>query len=105
MKPISAEANKHENKRAKGRQGGAGKAIVLGMRERGDKTKAIHDNVAAGATIYADELRGLFRRWRDDIQTRGKSIAVPKNINGMAHINGHLRCDHTERTGNYEKGL
>ncbi|WOV90601.1 MAG: hypothetical protein R1F54_08715 [Candidatus Zeuxoniibacter abyssi] len=58
MKPISAEANKHENKRAKGRQGGAGKAIVLGMRERGDKTKAIHDNVAAGATIYADELRG-----------------------------------------------
>ena len=41
-----------------GRQGGAGKAIVLGMRERGDKTKAIHDNVAAGATIYADELRG-----------------------------------------------
>ena len=47
------------NKRAKGRQGGAGKAIVLGMRERGDKTKAIHDNVAAGATIYADELRDI----------------------------------------------
>ena len=52
-----SQQTRKQARQRKTRRGG-GKAIVLGMRERGDKTKAIHDNVAAGATIYADELRG-----------------------------------------------
>ena len=34
-----SEKNKHADKRTPGRQGGAGKAAVLGMRERGGRTK------------------------------------------------------------------
>ncbi len=35
------EENKHANKKRKGSQGGSGKAIVLGMRERGGRVKAM----------------------------------------------------------------
>jgi len=66
------EANKHAHKRQPGRQGGAGKATVLGMRERGGRTKAqvvpnstqatlfpaIYKSVEAGSTIYTDEAKG-----------------------------------------------
>jgi transposase-like protein len=66
------EANKHEAKRRPGRQGGAGKTAVLGMRERGGRTKAmpvapvdqrtlefaILDHIEAGSTIHTDENRG-----------------------------------------------
>jgi len=65
------EANKHAHKRQPGRQGGAGKAAVLGMRERGGRTKAtvvpdtgqatlefeIIDSVEPGSTIHTDESR------------------------------------------------
>lgn len=65
------EANKHVGKRQPGRQGGAGKAAVLGMRERGGRTMAtavpntaqatlefeIIDSVEPGATIHTDESR------------------------------------------------
>lgn len=65
------EANKHAHKRTPDRQGGAGKAAVLGMRERGGRTKmqaveranqmtvefAILDGVEAGAAIHTDENR------------------------------------------------
>jgi transposase-like protein len=65
------EANKHAHKRQPGRQGGAGKAAVLGMRERGGRTKmqavsrvnqptvefAILDGVEPGSTIHTDENR------------------------------------------------
>jgi transposase-like protein len=65
------ETNKHEHKRKPGRQGGAGKAAVLGIRERGGRTKmqaikranqptvefAILDNVATGSMIHTDENR------------------------------------------------
>lgn len=66
-----SEKNKHADKRQPGRQGGAGKAAVLGMRERGGRTKmmaveranqvtaefAIIDNIEAGSTINTDENR------------------------------------------------
>ncbi len=75
------DANKHAHLRA-GRRGGKGKTAVLGMRERGGKTRGmviadrtihtiqqkIHANVEVGATIYTDEgvayqdLNGLFFR-------------------------------------------
>jgi transposase-like protein len=70
------EANKHEHKRLHVGGGAGGKAAVLGMRERGGRTRAmpvaktdqatlfpaIYPNVEAGSTIYTDEFhayRGL----------------------------------------------
>lgn len=69
------QKNKHGNKKLKGR-GPVGKTVVLGMRERGGRTKAmpvestshadltreIVDNVEPGSTIHTDEhvsYRGL----------------------------------------------
>jgi transposase-like protein len=66
-----SEKNKHADKRKPGRQGGAGKAAVLGMRERGGRTNlqavkranqmtvefAILDSVEAGSAIHTDENR------------------------------------------------
>lgn len=63
------EGNKHKSKRKGGTQGGAGKAIVVGMLERGGKVRAkvvenrfrkkmepvIHANVEKGAHIITDE--------------------------------------------------
>lgn len=74
------EMNKHERKKLKAGRGSIGKSAVLGMRERGGRTKAmpianadmdtihqaIHANVEIGSTIHSDEasaynnLGGLF---------------------------------------------
>jgi transposase-like protein len=74
------EINKHEGKKLNRGRGSVGKQAVLGMRERGGRTKAmhipnvslpviqqeIHNHVAVGSTIYTDEhgaysdLNGLF---------------------------------------------
>jgi transposase-like protein len=74
------EANRHESKKSGKGQGGAGKAIVLGLRERGGRTvamkvdgrdketlqNAIYDNVEIGSTLMTDEhaayndLNGVF---------------------------------------------
>jgi transposase-like protein len=76
------EANKHKNKKLNAGRGSVGKTAVLGMRERGGRTRAkviadrtlstiqqeIHNTVEVGATIYTDEgpayadLDGLFFR-------------------------------------------
>ncbi len=76
------EANKHERKKLKAGRGGVGKAVVLGMRERGGRVHAmvipdtglgtiqneIHGAVEPGAQLYTDEhgaytdLDGLFFR-------------------------------------------
>ena len=66
------EGNKHASKRAHVGGGASGKVAVLGMRERGGRTKAVRvdrtdgatlefaiiDRVEAGATVYTDEWRG-----------------------------------------------
>ncbi|MBK9216956.1 MAG: IS1595 family transposase [Chloracidobacterium sp.] len=74
------EANKHANMKLNRGRGVVGKQAVLGMRERGGRTKAmhiknaslpiiqqaIHNHVAVGSTIFTDEhgaysdLNGLF---------------------------------------------
>lgn len=74
------ERNKHESDKKKLGRGTIGKSAVLGMRERGGRTKAmpienvsieeiqsaIHANIAVGSTLYTDEhgayndLDGLF---------------------------------------------
>ena len=65
------EANKHQHKRLRAGGGTVGKAAVLGMRERGGRTKAmpitspdkrtlfttIFANVEAGSTLHTDEAR------------------------------------------------
>ena len=70
------ESNRHANKKLRQGRGAVGKAVVLGMRERGGRTKgmtvggtdqatvefAILDQVAPGSTIHTDEgpaYRGL----------------------------------------------
>ncbi len=66
------EANKHESKKLHAGRGTVGKAAVLGMRERGGRTKAtvvsgtdaetlhaeIRSSVEAGATLHTDEHGG-----------------------------------------------
>jgi transposase-like protein len=96
------EANKHESHKLKAGRGAVGKTAVLGMRERGGRTKAmpikstsieeiqqaIHANVEVGSTLYTDEhaayndLDGLFFR-----QERVNHSAN-EYVRGMASTNG-----------------
>lgn len=66
------EANKHEHKKLKAGRGSVGKTVVLGMRERGGRTRAmvipttdvrtlhnaIHANVKPGSMLHTDEHGG-----------------------------------------------
>ena len=66
------ERNKHESKKSHIGRGSIGKTAVLGMRERGGRTKAvvastvdmdslfhaIHENIAPGSMIHTDEHAG-----------------------------------------------
>lgn len=66
------EKNKHESKKQRLGRGTIGKTAVIGMRERGGRTKArtitvpdtknlqaaIHENVEAGSTLHTDEHSG-----------------------------------------------
>jgi transposase-like protein len=66
------EANKHSSKKLRAGRGAVGKVPVLGMRERGGRTKAkpvrgtdarnlqsaIHENVETGSTLHTDEHGG-----------------------------------------------
>ncbi len=74
------EKNKHESKKLKAGRGAVGKTAVLGMREKGGRTKAsvisdasansihraVHSNIKTGSTLHTDEhggyvgLDGLF---------------------------------------------
>ena len=68
------EANKHEHKKLKAGRGPVGKTAVLGMRERGGRTKAVKldgtdaqtiqdiivQNVEVGSTLHTDEA-GAYR--------------------------------------------
>jgi transposase-like protein len=96
------EANKHESKKLKAGRGSVGKTAVLGMRERGGRTKAmpikstsiediqtaIHANIEVGSTLFSDEatgyigLNGLFFR-HESVNHSAKEY-----VNGMASTNG-----------------
>jgi len=66
------EKNKHANKKLRLGRGTVGKTAVVGMRERGGRTKAkavksvdgptlhmmVHENVAPGSVLHTDEHRG-----------------------------------------------
>lgn len=74
------EGNRHADKKVnKGQRGPAGKTAVLGIRERGGKTKAmtisdtnsqalgiaIHNTVEIGSTIHTDEYLGYVNLGKD----------------------------------------
>ena len=96
------ESNKHESKKLNMGRGSVGKTAVLGMRERGGRTKAmpikstsieeiqsaIHANVEVGSTLFTDEhaayndLDGLlFRQER-------VNHSANEYVRGMASTNG-----------------
>ncbi len=66
------EKNRHESKKQKAGRGPVGKVAVIGMRERGGRTKAkvvpvtsaehmqdaVHENVEVGSTLHTDEHAG-----------------------------------------------
>ena len=94
------EENKHANKRRKGSQGGSGKTIILGMRERGGKVKAmpipntttetlgnaIHDNIVRRSVICTDELRGY--HGVGGYTRLSVNHSAKEYVNGMASTNG-----------------
>ncbi len=93
--------NMHKNKRAEKIHGtgGADKAIVFGMVERGGKVRAIHvdkrrkkelqdairENIEAGSAIFTDELRS-YEGISDDYDHAVINHAV-EYVNGNVHTN------------------
>jgi len=95
------EANKHARKKQNIGRGPVGKVAVMGIRERGGRTRAnvienrtiqtiqgeIHKNVEVGSQLYTDEhvsyadLDGLF--FKHDTVNHG----VGEYVNGAAHTN------------------
>jgi transposase-like protein len=100
------EANKHEHKKLRAGRGSVGKTPVLGMRERGGRTRAImldaqtlhaiqseiHGNVEVGATIYTDEnpayndLNGLFFRAASVNHSAGEYARGPVSTNSVESV-------------------
>ena len=95
------EINKHEKDKKKLGRGAVGKVAVLGMRERGGRTKAmpienvsiedvhqaIHEHIAVGSTLYTDEhaayndLDGLF------FKQQRVNHSANEYVRGMASTN------------------
>ncbi len=94
------EDNKHANKKRKGSQGGSGKAIVLGMRERGGSVKAmqmanasnstlnraLQSHIERSATICTDEWRGYSSI--SGYTHRKVNHSAKQYVDGLAHTNG-----------------
>ena len=96
------EINKHEKKKLNMGRGSVGKTAVLGMRERGGRTKAmpiqntsieeiqsaIHANVEVGSTLLTDEHQGY--RDMDGLFFQHETVnhSAREYVNGMASTNG-----------------
>lgn len=100
------EANKHESKKKRLGRGPVGKTAVLGMRERGGRTKAkivtertiqavhgeIHANVEYGTQLYTDDhivfsdLDGLFYRHDAVNHSAGEYARGPVTTNGIESV-------------------
>ena len=92
------EKNKHSNKRTKGLQGGKGKAMVVGMIERGGNLIVQHankehgvidflieQNVKKGSYLMTDDAR-TYDAARGYIH-RVVNHSAKQYVNGMAHTN------------------
>ena len=120
------EANKHEGKKLHAGRGAVGKTVVLGMRERGGRTKArpvdgtdaetlgaeIRESVEAGATIHTDEHGGYtglgeYRQEtivhsagefvRDDVTTNGIESVWAVLKRGLHGVYHHASDKHLHR--------
>ena len=95
------EGNKHANKQLHAGRGGIGKQVVIGMRERGGRTKAkpinntdkatieseIRKTIEMGSTVYTDEHRSY--QDLNVVYDHGTiNHSVKEFVNGMAHTNG-----------------
>jgi transposase-like protein len=100
------EANKHEWKKQKLGRGPVGKTAVLGMRERGGRTRAkvveirtiqgiqddIHANVEVGSQLYTDDhvvfndLDGLFFRHESVNHSAGEYARGPASTNSIESV-------------------
>lgn len=95
------EANKHEHKKLRAGRGSVGKAVVVGMRERGGETRAmvvsstdrsnlhraIFDNIKPGSTLHTDEhggYEGLDGLW---FRHHRVNHGVGEYANGTVHTN------------------
>ncbi len=95
------ESNKHKNKKLKAGTGGAGKAIVLGMVERGGKVDAniieatdkhtlqsqVKEKVNTGSIIYTDEARG-YKGLNKTYEHYSVNHSAKQYVSDMAHTNG-----------------
>jgi transposase-like protein len=100
------EANKHESKKLHAGRGSVGKSTVLGMRERGGRTRAkvtevrsldnvqseIHGNVEVGTQLYTDDhmlfnnLDGLFFRHDTVNHAAGEYARGPASTNSIESV-------------------
>ncbi len=100
------EANKHGNKKLRLGRGSIGKTAVVGMRQRGGRTKAqivtatdaatlhplIHKNVKAGSTLHTDEhggyqgIGGLFYQHETIKHSAGEYVRDGVSTNGIESV-------------------
>jgi transposase-like protein len=100
------EANKHERKKLHAGRGPVGKVAVLGMRERGGRTRAavteirtldsvhsaIHANVEPGSQLYTDDhvvfndLDGLFYQHETVNHSSGEYARGPVSTNSIESV-------------------
>jgi transposase-like protein len=100
------ESNKHESKKLNIGRGSVGKSAVLGMRERGGRTKAmpienvnietihsaIHANVAPGSRLLTDEhgsyndLNGLFFKHDSVNHSQGQYVRGDVSTNSIESV-------------------
>jgi transposase-like protein len=100
------EGNKHESKKLRAGRGPVGKVAVLGMRERGGRTRAkvtelrtldaihgeIHANVEIGSQLYTDDhmvfsdLDGLFFRHDAVSHAAGEYARGPVSTNSIESV-------------------
>ncbi|CAM3196743.1 ISXO2-like transposase domain-containing protein [Sphingomonas antarctica] len=93
------EKNKHASKRIGGKQGGVGKAAVLGMLERGGELRTgaaprgiavqgiIHANVRQDASLMTDSDHA-FRALGDTFDHHRVNHTKGEYVRGIAHTNG-----------------
>jgi transposase-like protein len=100
------EGNKHESKKLRAGRGPVGKTAVLGMRERGGRTRAkvvelrtldaihgeIHDNVEIGSQLYTDDhivfsdLDGLFYKHESVNHSAGEYARGAATTNSIESV-------------------
>jgi transposase-like protein len=100
------EANKHEHKKLRAGRGTVGKTAVVGMRERGGRTKAqtvagtdaatlhpvIHRNVQTGSTLHTDEhggyqgIGGLFYQHETISHSAGEYVRDGVSTNDIESV-------------------